>query len=54
MFSLIISTSLTSTLASFLILSMKFFTNTSGADAPDEIPIVEQLIIFSIGTLLSV
>jgi len=38
----------------FLILSIKFSTKTSGADAPDEIPIVEQLIIFSIGTLLSV
>ncbi len=31
---------------------MKFFTSTSGAEAPDEIPIVEQLIIFSIGTML--
>ena len=49
-----ISTSLILTLTSFLILSIKFSTNTSGADAPDEIPIVEQLIIFSIGTLLSV
>ena len=31
---------------------MKFFTNTSGADAPDEIPMMEHPIIFSIGTTL--
>ena len=32
---------------------MNSFTKTSGAEAPDEIPIVEHLIILSIGILLS-
>ena len=52
-FSFTISTSWISTLKFSLIFSIKFWTKISGADAPDEIPILLHLEIFSNGTELS-
>ena len=51
-FSFMIITSSIETFISLLISEMKFWTNSSGAEAPEDNPIIFTIFNFSIGALL--